>query len=102
MPLPVRPVPPGRVEGVVRCLTSPEEGDQLQPGEILVTAQTNIGWTLIFPIAAAIITDVGAPLSHAAIVARELGIPDVVGCGTATKRLKTCDRLRVDGCTRCR
>lgn len=46
---------------------------------------------------AAIITDIGAPLSHAAIVARELGIPAVVGCGNATARLKTGDRVLVDG-----
>jgi pyruvate,water dikinase len=87
----------GRVEGVVRRLDSPEEGDRLQAGEILVTAQTNIGWTLLFPRAAAIITDIGAPLSHTAIVARELGIPAVVGCGDATMRLNTGDRVRVDG-----
>jgi phosphohistidine swiveling domain-containing protein len=87
----------GRVEGVVRRLDSLEEGDRLQQGEILVTAQTNIGWTLLFPRAAAIITDVGASLSHAAIVARELGIPAVVGCGDATMRLHTGDRVLVDG-----
>ncbi len=81
----------------MRRLDNPEDGDQLQPGEILVTTQTNIGWTLIFPRAAAIVTDVGAPLSHAAIVARELGIPAVVGCGNATMQLKTGDRVRVDG-----
>ena len=58
---------------------------------------TNVGWTPIFPRAAAIVTDVGAPLSHAAIVARELGIPAVVGCFNATSVLKTGDRIRVDG-----
>jgi len=87
----------GRVEGVVRRLDSAEEGDQLQPGEVLVTTTTNIGWTPLFPRAAAIVTDVGAPLSHAAIVARELGIPAVVGCGNATMRLRTGDRILVDG-----
>ncbi len=87
----------GRAEGVVRCLSNPEEGDQLQAGEILVTSQINIGWTLVFPKTAAIVTDVGAPLSHAAIVARELGIPAVVGCGNATMLLKTGDRVKVDG-----
>jgi phosphoenolpyruvate synthase/pyruvate phosphate dikinase len=69
----------------------------LQPEEILVTVQTNIGWTVLFSRAAAIITDVGAPLSHTAIVARELGLPAVVGCGDATQRLKTGDRILVDG-----
>lgn len=87
----------GQVEAVVRRLDQPEEGDQLQEGEVLVTAQTDIAWTLLFPRAAAIVTDVGAPLSHAAIVARELGIPAVVGCGDATMRLSTGDRVRVDG-----
>ena len=87
----------GRVEGVVRLLSRPEEGSALQPGEILVAATTNVGWTPLFPKAAAIITDIGAPLSHAAIVARELGIPAVVGSGNATTRLKTGDRVIVDG-----
>jgi rifampicin phosphotransferase len=87
----------GQVEGRVRIVNSPEDGDQLQPGEILVAVTTNVGWTPIFPRAAAVITDVGAPLSHAAIVARELGIPAVVGCFNATSMLKTGDRVRVDG-----
>jgi rifampicin phosphotransferase len=87
----------GVVEGFVRRLDNPEEGDLLQHGEILVTTQTNIGWSHLFPLAKAIITDVGAALSHAAIVARELGIPAVVNCGNATMRLKTGDRIRVDG-----
>jgi phosphohistidine swiveling domain-containing protein len=87
----------GRIEGSVRVLATPEEGEMLQPGEIIVARTTNVGWTPLFPKAAAIITDVGAPLSHAAIVARELGIPAVVGCGNATTRLKTGDRVIVDG-----
>lgn len=87
----------GRVEGFVRVLMSPDEGEKLQPGEILVAATTNVGWTTLFPKCAAVITDVGAPLSHAAIVARELGIPAVVGCGNATSRLKTGDKVVVDG-----
>jgi pyruvate,water dikinase len=87
----------GQVEGTIRRLGGPEQGDQLQPGEILLAVQTDIAWTLLFPRAAGVITDVGAPLSHAAIVARELGIPAVVGCGDATARLKTGDRVRVDG-----
>lgn len=87
----------GKIEGFVRILTNPEEGYLLQPGEILVASTTNIGWTPIFPKAAAIITDIGAPLSHAAIVARELGIPAVVGCGNATTVLKTGQKVIVDG-----
>jgi phosphohistidine swiveling domain-containing protein len=87
----------GQVTGTVRIAASPEEGQQLQPGEILVAVQTDVAWTLLFPHATAVITDVGAPLSHVAIVARELGIPAVVGCGDATTRLKNGDRVRVDG-----
>jgi phosphohistidine swiveling domain-containing protein len=87
----------GRVEGLVRVLDHPEEGTMLQAGEILVAVTTNVGWTPIFPRAGAVVTDVGAPLSHAAIVARELGIPAVVGCVDATTRLRTGDRVRVDG-----
>jgi pyruvate,water dikinase len=81
----------------VRRLDNPQDGSQLQAGEILVAVQTDIAWTPLFPRLAAVITDIGAPLSHAAIVARELGVPAVVGCGDATMRLKTGDRVRVDG-----
>lgn len=87
----------GCVEGIVRRIDRAEDGDQVRPGEILVTTTTNVGWTPLFPRLAAIVTDVGAPLSHAAIVAREMGIPAVVGCGNATMLLKTGDRVRVDG-----
>ena len=87
----------GVVEAQVRVLKDAADSAALQPGEVLVTTITNVGWTPLFPRAAAVITDVGAPLSHAAIVARELGIPAVVGCGNATMRLKTGDRVRVDG-----
>jgi pyruvate,water dikinase len=87
----------GVVEGTVRVLASADDGAALQPGEVLVTTVTNVGWTPLFPRAAAVVTDIGAPLSHAAIVARELGIPAVVGTGNATGRLRTGDRVRVDG-----
>ncbi|MEO3802482.1 PEP/pyruvate-binding domain-containing protein [Nonomuraea sp. B1E8] len=91
------PGAPGVVEGVARVLSGPEEGERLKPGEILVTTLTNVGWTPMFPRAAAVVTDLGAPLSHASIVARELGIPAVVGTGNATMRLRDGDRIRVDG-----
>jgi phosphohistidine swiveling domain-containing protein len=87
----------GVVDGIARILRAPEDAAQLGDGEILVTTVTNIGWTLVFPRAAAVVTDVGAPLSHAAIVAREFGIPAVVGCGNATTLLHSGDRVRVDG-----
>jgi rifampicin phosphotransferase len=87
----------GIIEGTVRVLASYDEAPTFQAGEILVTTTTNIGWTPLFPKAAAIVTDIGAPLSHAAIVARELGIPAVVGCVSATTLLHTGDRVVVDG-----
>jgi len=87
----------GLVEGVVRIVTHPDSGGDFEQGEILVAASTNVGWTPLFPRAAAVITDIGAPLSHAAIVARELGIPAVVGTGNATLILNSGDLVRVDG-----
>ena len=91
------PGSPGIAEGRVRVALTVEEGAGLEPGEILVTTLTNVGWTPLFPRAAGIVTDIGAPLSHAAIVARELGIPAVVGCGDATRRLHTGDHVQLDG-----
>ncbi|TCO62361.1 PEP/pyruvate-binding domain-containing protein [Actinocrispum wychmicini] len=87
----------GVVTGTARVVSTVEDAQALRQGEILVTVVTNIGWTPLFPRAAAVVTDVGAPLSHAAIVARELGIPAVVGCGNATARISTGDQVRVDG-----
>jgi pyruvate,water dikinase len=91
------PGAPGVVEGTARVIASPEDGARLNAGEILVTTLTNVGWTPLFPRAAAVVTDLGAPLSHASIVARELGIPAVVGTGNATMLIHDGDRLRVDG-----
>lgn len=87
----------GVVEGRVRVALTAAAAEELRTGEVLVAPATNVGWTPLFPRAAAVVTDVGAPLSHAAIVARELRIPAVVGCGDATARLSTGDRVRVDG-----
>lgn len=89
----------GQAEGCARVLKSIAEADTLEKGEILVVPAANIGWVKIFPKAAAIVTDVGAPLSHAVIVARELGIPAVVSCQCASGVLKTGDKIRVDGTT---
>ncbi len=87
----------GTVTGTVRVITDFEDIGLVQKGEVLVTVATNVGWTMVFPKVAAIVTDIGAPLSHAAIVAREFGIPAVVGCGNATTVLKTGDKVVVDG-----
>ena len=78
-------------------LTSSNDADTVEKGDILVVPAANIGWVRVFPKIAALVTDVGAPLSHAVIVARELGIPAVVNCGSASQSLKTGDKVRVDG-----
>jgi phosphohistidine swiveling domain-containing protein len=87
----------GVVEATARVIIDLDGSDALQPGEILVTPFTNVGWTPVLLHAAAVVTDIGAPLSHAAIVARELGIPAVVGCRDATARIASGDTIRVDG-----
>ena len=87
----------GIAEGYVRVLTSSNDADTVEKGDILVVPAANIGWVRVFPKIAALVTDVGAPLSHAVIVARELGIPAVVNCGSASQSLKTGDKVRVDG-----
>jgi rifampicin phosphotransferase len=81
--------------GVVRVLASPSA--RFEPGEILVARATDIGWTPLFPLAAGIVTELGGTLSHAAIVAREYGVPTVVGVAHATKALVTGMRVRVHG-----
>ena len=91
--------PAGRATGPVRVVRGPEEFDELQPGEILVAPLTAPAWTPLFTRAAAVVTDVGSAASHASIIAREYGIPAVVGCGDATARLRTGMRVTVDGST---
>jgi phosphohistidine swiveling domain-containing protein len=93
------PASPGRVTGVVRVIRGPEGFDELQPGEILVAPLTAPAWTPLFARAAAVVTDVGSAAAHASIIAREYGIPAVVGCGDATSRLRTGMRVMVDGST---
>jgi phosphohistidine swiveling domain-containing protein len=93
------PASPGRATGLVRVIRGPDEFDELQPGEILVAPLTAPAWTPLFTRAAAVVTDVGSAAAHASIIAREYGIPAVVGCGDATARLRTGMRVTVDGGT---
>lgn len=86
---------PGTGRGIVRILSHPD--DDFEPGEVLVANVTDTGWTPFFGCAAAIVTNVGGPMSHAAIVAREFGIPAVVNTSTATQRLKDGQLVEVDG-----
>lgn len=90
---------PGIASGTARVITDPEDAPDLEPGEILVAPLTDPGWTPIFTSAAAVVVNVGSPMSHAAIVSRELGIPCVLGVRGATKKIKDGARLTVDGTT---
>jgi pyruvate,water dikinase len=87
---------PGVVEGVVRVLRDPSDGALLRPGEVLVTPVTDVGWTPLFLVAAAVVTELGGALSHAALVAREYGVPTVVSVQGITRALHTGDRVQVD------
>jgi pyruvate,water dikinase len=90
------PVSPGVVEGVVHVIFNPHE-TQLAPGEILVCPGTDPAWTPLFMVAGGLITEVGGMMTHGSVVAREYGIPAVVGVHQATTRLKTGQRIRMDG-----
>ncbi len=91
------PASGGVVDGRARVLSSADQIGELQPGEILVVHTTDIGWTPLFLQAAGLVTELGGPLSHAAVVAREFGVPSVVNVVGATRILRTGDLLRVDG-----
>jgi pyruvate,water dikinase len=91
------PAAAGIVEGRARVIFREEEMDALQPGEILVVRTTDVGWTPLFLVAAGVVTELGGPLSHAAVVAREYGVPTVVNVVGATRAIRTGDALRVDG-----
>lgn len=88
---------PGVVEGNARVILKVQRLSELEPGEILVAPVTSPSWTPVFGKIAAAVSDIGGIMSHAAIVSREYGLPAVVGTGNATGRIKTGDRLRVDG-----
>jgi phosphohistidine swiveling domain-containing protein len=87
----------GVVEGPARIVKSVAEISRLQKGDILVCQITNPSWAPIFQKIAGAVSDIGGSMSHAAIVAREYGLPAVVGTGTATSRIKDGQRVRVDG-----
>jgi phosphohistidine swiveling domain-containing protein len=90
------PVSPGVAEGIVHVVLDPRQAN-LQPGEILVCPGTDPSWTPLFLSAGALVMEVGGLMTHGSVVAREYGIPGVVGVNAATTRLKTGQRVRVDG-----
>jgi pyruvate,water dikinase len=87
----------GVVEGTARVVKSVQEIDRLRQGDILVCQVTNPTWAPIFQKIGAAVSDIGGSMSHAAIVAREYGLPAVVGTGNATVRIRDGQRIRVDG-----
>ncbi len=87
----------GVVEGRVRVLAGAEDCDQLEPDEVLVCRTTDPSWAAAFYLASAVVIDIGSTSSHGAIVAREMGLPCVIGTGNGTTVLRTGDLVRVDG-----
>ena len=92
------PASPGSVTGSARVILAPQ-GARLEPGEILVAPSTDPGWTPLFLTAGGLVMEMGGMMSHGAVVAREYGIPAVVGVRGATERIASGDRLTVDGST---
>src|SRR5205823_11292217 len=90
------PASPGVVTGTARVIRSPA-GAKLEPGEVLVAPSTDPGWTPLFLTASALVMEMGGMMSHGAVVAREYGIPAVVGVPNATERIATGQLVSVDG-----
>lgn len=90
------PVSPGSVEGVAHVVFDPH-AEQLAPGEILVCRGTDPAWTPLFLAAGGLVMEVGGLMTHGSVVAREYGIPAVVGVHEATTKLRSGQRIRVDG-----
>jgi pyruvate,water dikinase len=88
---------PGLVEGTARVVMTTDEFDQVRDGDILVCQMTNPAWVVLFTKIAGLVTDTGGTTSHPAVLAREFGIPAVIGTSVATHRIATGDRVRVDG-----
>jgi len=88
---------PGVAEGIARVLLDEAQLPELQPGDILVVPDTNPVWNPAFNFIKAVVTDTGGSLSHAIVVARDYGLPCVAGTREATAKIKTGDRIRVDG-----
>src|SRR5262249_30171872 len=91
------PVTPGVVTGRARVVRDPETDDGPEPGEILVCRTTDPSWAAVLIISAALVIDIGGPISHGAIVARELGIPCVIRTRDGTAKIADGDLIEVDG-----
>lgn len=91
------PGAPGRATARVVVVRSPKEGAKVTPGSILVAPSTDVGWTPLFLVVAGVITELGGPLSHSCVVAREYGVPSVVNIPSACSLLRDGDLVTVDG-----
>jgi pyruvate,water dikinase len=89
----------GAVVGRARVVLSPDQLDEIEDGEILVTQLTSPSWAPVFARIGGTVTEVGGMMSHTAIVCREYGLPAVTGVSGATTKIRTGQLLRVDGCT---
>ena len=87
----------GTVTAPARVLGGPQDFGQMQPGDVLVASITTPAWTSLFAMASGVVTDIGGPLSHSSIVAREYGIPAVLGTAVATRRIRSGQLIKVDG-----
>jgi pyruvate,water dikinase len=91
------PTSGGKVTAPACVLHGPADFEQMRPGDVLVAGATTPAWTPLFAMASAVVTDIGGPLSHGSIVAREYGIPAVMGTGVATRRITDGQTITVDG-----
>jgi pyruvate,water dikinase len=87
----------GKVTAPACVLFGPEDFASMHPGDVLVAVTTTPAWTPLFAMASAVVTDIGGPLSHSSIVAREYGIPAVMATGLATRRIHSGQVITVDG-----
>jgi pyruvate,water dikinase len=88
---------PGLVRGPARVVRRIEDAGRVRPGDVLVAPFTDPGWTPVFPRLAAVVTETGGLLSHAAVIARECGIPAVLAVRDATRTIRDGDVVEVDG-----
>jgi pyruvate,water dikinase len=88
---------PGRVTARANVLHGPQDFGKMRTGDVLVASITTPAWTPLFARSAGVVTDIGGPLSHGSIVAREYGIPAVLGTDAATKRIQDGQTIIVDG-----
>ncbi len=88
---------PGVVEGIARVVRTIDEFDDVRDGDILVCQMTNPAWVVLFTKIAGLVTDTGGTTSHPAVLAREFGVPAVIGTSVATQRITTGDRIKIDG-----